>query len=309
MFKSVSFYLAIAGIVFVAFVVHRIRQEPEPAGPLSPPPTAPYARTIGGQGLIESVNENVRIAAPRAGLVREVYAAVGDRVATSAPLLLLDDRQARADVEARRAQIPVLEAAVLAAETTVRDREDQFQRTNPLSERNVLSEEEGLRSRFALELAQAQLTRARAELAAAKAELVRAETELEILTVRAPRDGTVLQVNARAGEFTQPGGDEPLFLLGDIDALQLRADIDEENATQVRPGAAAVAFLKGRRDQSVDLEFVRIEPYIVPKRSLTGVSTERVDTRVLQVIYRFERPAMPLYVGQQMDIFIDAGPE
>ena len=47
------------------------------------------------------------------------------------------------------------------------------------------------------------------------------------------------------------------------------------------------------------------EPFVVPKKSLTGDSTERVDTRVLQVIYRVEDDALPLFVGQQMDVFID----
>jgi hypothetical protein len=51
---------------------------------------------------------------------------------------------------------------------------------------------------------------------------------------------------------------------------------------------------------------VRIEPYILPKRSLTGDSGERVDTRVLQVIFQFERGDTPVYAGQQMDVFLNA---
>jgi hypothetical protein len=47
---------------------------------------------------------------------------------------------------------------------------------------------------------------------------------------------------------------------------------------------------------------VRFEPFIVPKQSLTGDSTERVDTRVLQVIYRVEPDRAPLFIGQQLDI-------
>ena len=43
-----------------------------------------------------------------------------------------------------------------------------------------------------------------------------------------------------------------------------------------------------------------------PKKSLTGDSSERVDTRVLQVIYRVEDAALPVYVGQLMDVFIEA---
>ena len=53
---------------------------------------------------------------------------------------------------------------------------------------------------------------------------------------------------------------------------------------------------------------MRFEPYVVPKRSLTGESTERVDTRVLQVIYAFDRGTMPVYVGQQMDVYVEAAP-
>ena len=60
------------------------------------------------------------------------------------------------------------------------------------------------------------------------------------------------------------------------------------------------------KDIKARLDFVRLEPYVVPKKSLTGDSSERVDTRVLQVIFAFERGDLPIFVGQQMDVFIDA---
>jgi len=72
---------------------------------------------------------------------------------------------------------------------------------------------------------------------------------------------------------------------------------------RVRPGCEALAFVKGTREAPIPLRFVRIEPYILPKKSLSGIS-ERVDTRVLQVIRRFDRPQTPVYVGQQMDVFL-----
>ena len=61
-------------------------------------------------------------------------------------------------------------------------------------------------------------------------------------------------------------------------------------------------------DLKTPLTFVRFEPFVLPKKSLTGDSTERVDTRVLQVIYRVENDALRLFVGQQMDVFIEAAP-
>jgi hypothetical protein len=74
-----------------------------------------------------------------------------------------------------------------------------------------------------------------------------------------------------------------------------------------QPGVKAVATLKGRPHARFPLEFVKVEPYVVPKKSLTGDNTERVDTRVLQVIYALpdQRP-IPLYVGQQMDVYLEA---
>jgi hypothetical protein len=71
-------------------------------------------------------------------------------------------------------------------------------------------------------------------------------------------------------------------------------------------GAKARAHVGGA-ELKVELEFVRFEPLVVPKKSLTGDATERVDTRVLQVIYRVVG-TMPerLFIGQQMDVFVEA---
>jgi hypothetical protein len=73
----------------------------------------------------------------------------------------------------------------------------------------------------------------------------------------------------------------------------------------VMPSTVAIGYLRGNKNIKTPLTFVRFEPYVVPKKSLTGDSTERVDTRVLQVIFRFERGDLPFYIGQQMDVFID----
>ena len=54
------------------------------------------------------------------------------------------------------------------------------------------------------------------------------------------------------------------------------------------------------------LSFVRFEPYVLPKRSLTGDTAERVDTRVLQAVYAFAPSDFPAFVGQQVDVFIKA---
>jgi len=54
------------------------------------------------------------------------------------------------------------------------------------------------------------------------------------------------------------------------------------------------------------LRYVRTDPDVVPKVLLTGDTTQRTDTRVLQVVYSFDPKSLALYVGQQMDVFIEA---
>jgi HlyD family secretion protein len=120
-------------------------------------------------------------------------------------------------------------------------------------------------------------------------------------------DGQVLQVKVHLGEFAPTGAlPTPLILLGSVDKLHVRVDVDEHEAWRVRPGAWAAAAVRGNANLKTPLTFVRFEPFVVPKRSLTGDSTERVDTRVLQGIYRIADNDLPLFVGQQMDVFIDA---
>jgi hypothetical protein len=94
--------------------------------------------------------------------------------------------------------------------------------------------------------------------------------------------------------------------MGSIEPLLVRVDIDETETWRVRPGRHALARLRGNPEISVPLTFIRFEPYVLPKRSLTGDTTERVDTRVLQVIYAFPPDDFPAFVGQQVDVFIAA---
>jgi HlyD family secretion protein len=147
---------------------------------------------------------------------------------------------------------------------------------------------------------------AKSEVAQAEAQVKMAETNIDRLTMRAPIAGVILQNKVRLGQYAQCGPlSEPLMILGSITPLHVRVDVDEHDAWRVRGGALAVASPRGNGSIRIPLEFVRFEPYVIPKKSLTGDSTERVDTRVLQVIYRIRDAEPSVYVGQQMDVYID----
>ena len=125
--------------------------------------------------------------------------------------------------------------------------------------------------------------------------------------MRAPTSGRVLQLNLRVGEYVD-GRAMPLVLFGDDRRLFVRVDVDESDAWRVDSGANATAFARGNPSLKIPLTFEYIEPHVIPKTSLTGRSTERSDTRVLQVLYSFSRGDLPVYVGQQLDVFIEAPP-
>jgi multidrug resistance efflux pump len=147
---------------------------------------------------------------------------------------------------------------------------------------------------------------AKAAVAQAEAAVQQTWTDLDRRVARAPIDATVLQVNLRPGEFVGTPPNQPLVVLGDTAVLHVRADVDENDIHRFRPGMPAVAKLRGDPSREFPLRFVRVEPYVVPKKSLTGDNTERVDTRVLQVIYAVETKGATLYVGQQVDVFLSA---
>src|SRR5262249_61959001 len=125
--------------------------------------------------------------------------------------------------------------------------------------------------------------------------------------VRSAMEGEALQLNGRLGQYAAYAWKEPMIVLGDINRLHVRVDIDENALPYFTRGAEAVATLKGRPRVRFPLKFVYVEPYVIPKQSLTGYNSERVDTRVLQVIYELpvDRP-VDVYVGQQMDVYLKA---
>ena len=282
------------------------RQMPPPGDPPIMPPQKPYAQAVAATGFLEALSENVAIGVPLPGLVSEVMVKVNDGVKKDQALLKLDDRDLRAEQLSSQAQQEISRTQITVSEAQLAKLESQLARLNAVSDSRAVSRDDLENRTQDVAVSQAQLAAARAQLAASETSLKRIALLIERLTVRAPRDGNIIQLNIRAGEYAATSPKTPAMILGDTKKLQVRADIDEQNATRIREGQTAYGYLKGDPKVTFPLDFIRIEPYVIPKVSLTGSSTERVDTRVLQVIYSLTRPSEPpLYVGQQVDVFIE----
>ena len=286
--------LALIGLLHAVRVVYNGQAAPPLQHALALPDDPGFERFVAGAGIIESRSENIFIASPISGVVSQVHVHVGQKVRRGDPLFTLDQRE-------RTAMLAVNQAAVGAAQASFNDAERKLALYNKIGDRRALSEDQMIERQSAVAIARARLDEAIAQRDATTVELDR-------MNVRSPIDATVLRVNVRPGEFAPAQLIEaPLMIIGDQDVLHVRVDVDENDAWRVEPGARATAHLRGNPAIKAELEFVRVEPYVVPKRSLTGESSERVDTRVLQVIYRMKSVDLRLYVGQLMDVYIDAG--
>src|SRR5258708_28878665 len=148
------------------------------------------------------------------------------------------------------------------------------------------------------------------QIASAKAEVEQLQSEVEVRTIRAPISGSILQMKTRLGEYAQSGVlSTPLMLFGDDTRLHVRVDIDENDAWRFQPCAPAVASVRGNPEIKTPLQYVRTDPDVIPKATLTGDTTQRTDSRVLQVSYSFDPASLPLYFGPMRDVRIVAAPD
>lgn len=134
--------------------------------------------------------------------------------------------------------------------------------------------------------------------------------------IKAPVDGVILSINTAVGSYVSPQGAygtytegfNPVIVMGSSQPhLGVRCYIDEilihrlPQFSQIK----ARMFIRGT-DISIPLEYVRVQPYVSPKIELSNQRAERVDVRVLPVIFRFEKPKnIYVYPGQLVDVYIE----
>lgn len=296
----------IAGCALIYALVSMVRMQPKSKAEAPPiaPATKPYTDSIGASGMLEANSENISVGAEMNGTIAKVFVQVGQKLKKGDPIFKIDTRQLEADLRIKESQLKVANARVRSSEAQKQDSVSQWQSAEKLEDKRSMSAEESNRRKYAAESASAKLEEARADVAAAQAQIDAIRTDLERSIIKSPIDATVLKLNARLGEYASSQSKD-LVIVGNIDPLFVRVDVDEEDASKVKAELKAAASPRGNATDTYELEFIRFEPYVIPKKSLTGDTTERVDTRVLQVIYKVKNQGPTLFVGQLMDVFIE----
>ena len=308
----------------------------------APAANAPWAASATGR--VEPKDGEIRIASQVPGRIIEVQAKTNDVVKAGDLLVRLDDQEIYTKIAAARAEVSVRERereeekvtglaqdrrnaddAVAKAERALFTAHEAFDdaaraksadasKTGDLkSERDKVEAAKAKldSERDALETVNAKsgmplAMRLEASLAIARADLSAAEIALERTRVRAPSDGTVLNMIARAGETAVPSPDSVLLVMGDLSALRLRAEVEERDAAKVSVGQKVVVKADAFPDKSFEGTVTSISQSLGTPRIATRGPRRPNDLEVVEVMVALDGNP-PLFTGMRVDTFFKNG--
>lgn len=284
--------LALLGILAGLVSAYFFSVERKAQAPVLAPPSSSYQSAIYSNGIVESSQpggSNIPIYPEVSGPISHVFVHEGQTIAAGTPLFRIDD-------SVQQANVKVAEANLQAA----RSQYDKRRASYALDPASI--------SRDALDIAKDSVAQTSALAQAARALLRK-------YSLKAPVDGVVLAVNTAVGSYVSPQGaynaytqgfDPLLILSGPQEYLAVRCYVDEILVARLPAPERMRAEMSLRGTETkIPLEFVRIQPYVSPKIQLSNQRQERVDLRVLPVIFRFSTKNLPTaYPGQLVDVFI-----
>ncbi len=278
-----------------------------PLGPAFSPAANPYAKGIYAEGIVESYQnngENINIFPNISGTIVGIPVHEGQWVGKGTVLIRFDDSVQKAAVESAKAQIAYARAQL----GNVRDELSKDEASYRLDPKSI--------SKYTLDDARNAVKVAARNLEVNVTTYNSAKALLAWYTIRAPADGRVLAIQAAVGSYvvtsqgtydTYTQSFDPILVMGlSENYVSVRCYIDEILIHRLAPGPQMQArmFIRGT-NISVPLEFVRIQPYVSPKIELSDERLERVDVRVLPVIFRFAKPGnIAVYPGQLVDVYV-----
>ncbi|WP_248795482.1 efflux RND transporter periplasmic adaptor subunit [Pseudomonas sp. MWU13-2105] len=286
------FSLALLGVLAGLVAAYLLGRTPQTLPPAFAPASSPYDSAIYANGIIESEQAggaNIVIYPQVAGPVTQILVHEGQRVTRGLPLVTIDDAVPRANFELAQANL-----------STARDQYNKRLASYAIDAKSI--------SKDTLDTARDNAVQAQAALKASAATLAQ-------YAIKAPADGVVLTVNSTVGSYVSSQGAYDVYTQGfnpllvmssEQDHLAVRCYVDEILIARLpAPEHIQAQMLIHGTDIKVPLEFVRVQPYVSPKIELSNQRQEKVDLRVLPVIFRFEKKDLPMvYPGQLVDVFI-----
>ena len=239
-----------------------------------------------------------------AGILTELRADHGDRVASGAVLARLDTREqatrvgrATASVDQAEANLNRAMASVPKAEATYANAKSINDRRQDLVQKHAVSVEEAVTAKATLDIARADVNLARSdvEVARAAAKDARAQGQLESVTLglhtlAAPYDAMVVARQKELGTMLAPG--EPVFTLVDPQTVWVLAYIDESKAGEIEVGQSAEIVLRSLPGRRFRGRVARIE-----------IESDRVNEE-RRVAVAFDQIPRDFHLGEQAEVYI-----
>lgn len=310
------------------------------AEPGTKAPTVTWAASAPGR--IEPTGGEIKISPQAGGRIAEVLVSVNDKVQAGDLLVRLDDSDLEARVAAAEAEVNVrrrerdteqaagkngqdrraAEDALAAAERALASSRGEFDRLVKAAKTGGAAQADVDKAREAVTQATQKLadartalrrvnatagmplqTRLEAGIAAARAELTLAESALERAHIRAPRDGTILQVLATPGETAAPSPENVLVVLGDMSKLRVRAEIEERDVGKVRVGQAAIIRSDAYPGKDFEGKVGSIAQALGPAKMSIKGPRKPTDIDVLEIMIDLSGTP-PLLSGMRVDVFL-----
>ena len=287
-------------------------------------------------GRVEPVSGAIKLSAATMGTIDQVRVKANDTVLAGEPLVQLVDTEARAQLASAEAQAlmrqrvrdkestPSGAGPRRRAEDAVAESEDNVFDLRALFDKASIDKHAGRTAdldaaRTALTRAQQRLaqqmdelrritadaplpTSAEGQVDTTRAELQVARAALEKLTIRAPIDGTILQVNARRGELASPQATQPLILIGDVSSLRVRAEADQREIEKIKAGQAVVVRAAAFHGRDIAGKVASIAPLVEAARNSTLNQRNMTDVDVVEVLVDLDEPG-PLVAGMKVDVY------
>jgi HlyD family secretion protein len=282
------------GLIVAITAVILGAQKPPTRPILFPPSTSPFENSIAGVGILEANTDNINIGSPFNEVIVKQYVKSGDVVKEGDPLFELD---IRSFVAQRDQGI----ADKQRAEVEYENASKQLEIYDAVQDKRAISQSVYTQVFFAKQTAQASIQQAQARIDLAQSFIDRS-------LVRAPTDGKVLSVSLHKGEVANlnPFNGTAVMTFGPVCPYQVKVYIDEDDVWRFQPNTKAVAYVRGNSSISFPLKYSRTLPLMIPKDNFTRSNDQRIDTRVLKVLYHLDCNSPFLYAGQVLDIYIES---
>jgi HlyD family secretion protein len=300
------FTIAIMGVLagVISAYIYNVKVNSQPPLAMS---SNPYVKGIYATGILESDQpngSNINIYPEVSGQINHIFAREGQFVKAGTPLFTLDNTVQAQIVEKDKAQFRFEQANLINAQQQLTKIQKSYTLNSHSVSKNALDNAINT-ARMASESLNLALMQYRADNAL-----------LNKYTVNSPIDGMVLRIATAVGNYVSPQGTYdtytqqliPIVQMGIVSPyLQVRCFLDEILVPQLPPPTKieATLFVRGEMNKSIPLQFVSIQPYTIPNIQLSNERQERVDMRVLPIIFKFKKPPdVNLFPGQLVDIYI-----